>query len=105
MAVGIPDFPTGLDTEVNLVEATNNAQLTLIVYARYRGHERLVLHQLPVSQTRASLRLMTKLIAYTSKTSTQFTVQTSNGRGYESTVDAQHSSGARVEAGHYGLQQ
>ena len=96
MAVGIPEFPTSLDTEVNLVEATNNAQTTL--------SSTLVIGATTISVASTTgfpntgiLKIDNELIAYTSKTSTQFTVQTSNGRGYESTVDAQHSSGARVE--------
>lgn len=96
MAVGIPEFPTSLDTEVNLVEATNNAQTTLSSTLAIGATTISVASTTGFPNT-GILKIDDELIAYTSKTSTQFTVQTSNGRGYESTVDAQHSSGARVE--------
>lgn len=96
MAVGIPEFPTSLDTEVNLVEATNNAQTTLSSTLAIGATTISVASTTGFPNT-GILKIDDELIAYTSKTSTQFTVQTSNGRGYESTVDVQHSSGARVE--------
>ena len=96
MAVGIPEFPTSLDTEVNLVEATNNAQTTLSSTLAIGATTISVASTTGFPNT-GILKIDDELIAYTSKTSTQFTVQTSNGRGYESTVDAQHGSGARVE--------
>lgn len=96
MAIGVPDYPYGLDTYSTLVEATNNAQTTLSSTLNV-GVETINVVSTAGFPNTGILRIDSELIAYTSKTSTQFTVQTSSGRGYESTVDAQHSSGASVE--------
>lgn len=97
MAVGIPVYPSAFDTEIELVEATNNAQTTLSSTIAAGAAS------IPVASTTGFpstgiLRIDNEYIAYSSKTASAFAVQSvPSGRGYENTTDAQHLSGANVE--------
>lgn len=93
MAVGTSNFPTTLDTAVELIQPANNAQTTLSGNLTDSATSIVVVSTSTFSQT-GLIAIGNELITYTGKTSTTFTGCV---RGYDGTTPAAHLNGARVE--------
>lgn len=95
MPIGTSNFPQSIDSLSDLVEAANDATTTLTASITSTATT------IPVTSASSFpgtgiIRIGSELIAYSSRTATQFNVQAS-GRGYESTTPATAASGATVE--------
>lgn len=93
MAVGTTNYPTSLDTVVELIEAANNASTTL------DGAIDDTMTTITVASTSSFaasgvIAIDNELISYTAKTATDFTGCT---RGFEGTAAASHLTGVDVE--------
>lgn len=93
MAVGTTNYPTSLDTVVELIEAANNASTTL------DGAIDDAVTTITVASTSSFaasgvIAIDNELISYTAKTATDFTGCT---RGFEGTAAASHLTGVAVE--------
>ena len=93
MAVGTSNFPTTLDTAVELIQPANNAQTTLSGNLTDSATSIVVVSTATFSPT-GLIAIGNELITYTGKTSTTFTGCI---RGYDGTTPAAHLNGARVE--------
>jgi hypothetical protein len=92
MAVGTSNYPTSLDTVVELIQAANNAQTTLNGDLTASATTVAVISTALFANT-GCFAVDNELISYTSKTATTFTGCV---RGFDGTTAATHSSGATV---------
>jgi len=92
MAVGTSNFPTSLDTVVELIQAANNAQTTLNGALNASATTIAVISTASFAAT-GSFAVDNELISYTGKTATSFTGCV---RGFDGTTAATHDSGATV---------
>lgn len=92
MAVGTTNYPTSLDTVVELVEAANNAADTLSAGIS-AGDTSLTLTDAAEFAASGIVAIENELLSYTGKSGSTLTGLT---RGIEGTTAASHSSGADV---------
>jgi len=92
MAVGTTNYPTSLDTVVELVEAANNAADTLSAGIS-AGDASLILADAAEFAASGIVAIENELLSYTGKSGNTLTGLT---RGIEGTTAASHSSGADV---------
>lgn len=92
MAVGTSNYPTSLDTVVELIQAANNAQTTLNGDLTANATTIAVISTALFNNT-GSFAIGNELISYTGKTATSFTGCV---RGFDGTTAASHSSGSVV---------
>jgi len=92
MAVGTTNYPTSLDTVVELVEAANNAADTLSAGIS-AGDASLTLTDAAEFAASGIVAIENELLSYTGKSGSTLTGLT---RGIEGTTAASHSSGADV---------
>jgi len=92
MAVGTSNYPTSLDTVVELIQAANNAQTTLNGALTANATTVAVISTALFANT-GCFAVDNELISYTGKTATSFTGCV---RGFDGTTAATHSSGATV---------
>jgi len=92
MAVGTSNYPTSLDTVVELIQAANNAQTTLNGALTANATTVAVISTALFANT-GCFAVDNELISYTGKTATSFTGCV---RGFDGTTAATHNSGATV---------
>jgi hypothetical protein len=94
MAVGTTNFPTSLDTVVELVEVANKATTSISGGTLSNSNTTVTVVSTASFPSSGIIGVDDELIAYTGKTSTTFTGCT---RGFESTTAATHADGAAVK--------
>lgn len=93
MAVGVPNYPSALDTISTLLEVANDAAATLTIAAG-AGDATLTVNSTAAFPTTGSVSIDNEIIFYSGKTANTFTGLT---RGADGTVAAAHGAGSIVE--------